>query len=264
MEVKLVIDAAAPLCALFKTSKIRIIGSVAKPLFLANDVAYVIRDGHMHDVVNKYSAEAAARRLAYQKYPDKKGRMQNTLFFTEPGLYRYLLQSRREEAEEFQEWVEDHLCALRQQLVNKAELQAKIAGDTIRLLAKKEGIARECVLGLRSTLNAICIAVYDDRQLDSCPIGLAEFHIARYIARRARENLVFTRDEVPQATYDELRRLAVGYFRRGWAEQEEYGDRVALLLDELVPKIARDAAGSAYYGEYLPPVTAPSCLRTRW
>src|SRR5271169_5176223 len=157
MEIKLLVDDAEPLRGLFESENIRIIGTVESPLFVARDVAERIGDlPNFRRIVGKYGAEDGLRET--RPCLDAMGRPQSTIFLTETGLYIYLLQSEREEAKEFQKWVVRQLSAIRRQLIDAAQLKAKIAADTIRLLAKKEEIARACIYGLRSTLNAIRVA----------------------------------------------------------------------------------------------------------
>jgi prophage antirepressor-like protein len=91
------------LSQLFLDSKIRVLGSVNQPLFCAADVGQHIGDKHVRRVIKDYDEKY--RRTEAIK--DPSGRTQPTIFLTEKGLYRYLLQSRRKEAEAFQDLAYD-------------------------------------------------------------------------------------------------------------------------------------------------------------
>jgi hypothetical protein len=92
------------------------------------------------------------------------------LFFTEKGLYRYLLQSRRVKAEEFQDYVYDLIISERQRTVDAALLDAKLARDALALanetFTEKLKIAQGFQLRAETTFDDYKQWAYDRLEAD--------------------------------------------------------------------------------------------------
>jgi len=119
---------ASPLVDLFTTQNVRIQGDVHDPLFYAVDVAAKIGDTNNYRNALEVVDEEYKRR---EPGRDTKGRRQEMLMLTELGLYQYLMRSSRPGAQPFQKWVAEHLRDVRRQLVDEAQLAAKIAMDAL-------------------------------------------------------------------------------------------------------------------------------------
>lgn len=151
-----------PLVFLFhKRCFIRILGTVDDPIFCALDVAKYIKDGNYKHIFLEYDQEKYFRWVMLQ---DSAGRRQRTRFLTEAGLYKYLLQSRRKEAEEFQCFTYDLLKAERKRTVDNAQIALKIA-QTERDEAKKEiATVKAMHRGSRIELNDVMRKANDFRE----------------------------------------------------------------------------------------------------
>jgi prophage antirepressor-like protein len=128
--VQVTVDAAkaSPLVDLFTAQDIRIQGDVHDPLFCAADLAAKIGDKDNYHRALEAVDEEYKRRAPGR---DTKGRKQEMLMLTELGLYQYLMRSSRPGARPFQKWVAEHLRDVRRQLVDEAQLAAKIATDAL-------------------------------------------------------------------------------------------------------------------------------------
>lgn len=115
-------ESLTPLVALFQEKSIRILGTVDDPLFCATDVAAHIRDKHFERALVKFPE----RFFCWRPACDSIGRPQKTKFFTEAGLYKYLLQSKQKGAEPFQLFTYDLLTAERKRTVDSVKLALKL------------------------------------------------------------------------------------------------------------------------------------------
>ena len=79
-----------------------------KPLFRASEIAAVLKLKQYHSSLRSFD-ERKKVLLSEQTL----GGPQEILFLTENGLYKFLMQSRKKEAEVFQEWVTDVLISIR-------------------------------------------------------------------------------------------------------------------------------------------------------
>ncbi len=194
------ISKSKPFTQAFTSKGIRVAGSPHKPLFVAIDVAKHIGDQNLRKKLNKFSSKY----LVKAPYIDSLNRMTEMNFLTEKGLYKYLLKSDKPEAEPFQEWVFDRLCEMRLQIIDNKDLELKIANDNVQLVTENISMMTE--------------SVYEDTRLDSCPVGLAEFYIARYIANYNYQNkssyVTFNREMISQTTIDLIYGFARLHFRK--------------------------------------------------
>lgn len=224
---------------IFLSPDIRMLGTPDDPLFLVPEIARKIGDTHYRRVVNNYSDDFVTRRPP-----------PCPLIFTEMGLYKYLLASKRVEAEPFQRWVYDQLKQLRKTMVTDAELKVKLAEDRASLaedlanialaeakvLRKKARVFSGVVIG---TCNII--PPYDKGIPGNCPLGQADQAIARYILEEIRATNVvpFTSSDVPRDTYMVLANMA----QNGWDSEpyKSYELKAFRILDQ-VPR----SAGTCY------------------
>lgn len=211
----------------FKEQNIRVIGDPLKPLFAAVDIGARIGDDKISRKLKTYTDKYHTR----NRYTDKLGRSVEMSFLTERGLYKYLLQSTRPEAEAFQDWVYDRLCEIRLQIVDTAALETKIAQDREKLAVAEKVAAYD-------NMDMLAISIYDDSRSDSDHIGLAEFYIARYIASTHFRNgsIPFTRADLPQPTVNIIYNIASSDFR---CSQSEFQDKCFRILDQHVEKIKK-------------------------
>jgi len=224
-------DDIAPLRVYFESRNITISGTVNYPLFKTKDVATYIDDVNYARTVMGYDKRYATK--MYCKDPNGKSRV--TYFLTERGLYKYLLQSHRPKAEEFQEWVFDLLSDLRIRTIDATKLAAKIAEDRARAATKdieslelEMSICSERLINMRSNINDMSLLTYDSYSDDACYRGFADFHIGRYLLRRGS---VSSRSSIPRAVVDEVYSLASEYFR--CPDEWIMDSKVEELLDDL-------------------------------
>lgn len=108
---------------LFKAKGIRICGSIEKLRAVASDVGDYIGDVHYNRIITRYS-------LKYMEILpgiDSRGQRRPIMYLTEEGIYKYLMQSKLEAAEEFQEFVFDLIKEERKRTVDSIQLALKIA-----------------------------------------------------------------------------------------------------------------------------------------
>jgi hypothetical protein len=108
-------------------------------LFCARDVANYIGDTNLSRALRLFPEEFVQQVECY----DAQKQLRFMLFFTEKGMYRYLLQSRRKEALPFQMYVYDLIVDDRKRVVDEALLEAKLARDELALAGKTFEIERE-------------------------------------------------------------------------------------------------------------------------
>lgn len=195
---------SSPFIDIFMSKGVRVAGSPHKPLFVAIDVAKLIGDTHQGRKLVKYTNKY----LVKLNHVNEQGHLVEMNFLTERGLYKYLLQSDRPEAEAFQDWVYDRLCEIRVQIVVNKDLELRIAQDNLRITLEN--------------VNHMTVSFYDDSRLDSCPHGLAYFYITRFITRRQIDTgKVINFDDIPENIVCGLKRRAVYYFRKNHKEYIE-------------------------------------------
>lgn len=215
------ISSTAAFTNCFDLVGIRNAGTAFEPLLAAVDVADKIKDQNYRRKLKDWNDKYLTRRM----YTDKLGRSVEMKFLTERGLYKYLLQSDLPDAEPFQEWVFDRLCEIRRQIIDDAQLEAKIAKDA-------EEFANLRAVNLTESLDMLTKSSYDDRPLDACPVGMTDFYIAKYVSGGK-----LLRNDIPEFTYGVLCNIAKIYFRR---DQDKFQDSVFKILDQLSEKSAKN------------------------
>jgi prophage antirepressor-like protein len=124
-----------PLIALFEAILIRIMGTVDDPLFCASDVATYIGDAHNYiRAISKFTAEFTLK----VETITARGQARPTLFLTEAGVYKYLLQAKGEKAEEFQHFVYKLLKEERKRTVDSIQLALKIERSKTEVLQREK------------------------------------------------------------------------------------------------------------------------------
>jgi len=124
-RLKVLIMTDSPLARLFADRKIRVRGDALNPLLCAKDVAESIGDPSYKRILGTFKSDKYAV-LAVIPGEKISARVK---FFTERGVYKYLMQTKCQKAAEFQEFVFDLLTAERQRVVDEIQLQAKIKQD---------------------------------------------------------------------------------------------------------------------------------------
>ena len=94
----------------FKNNEVRTLNNNNEVWFNLSDVCKIL------DIKNPSDAKSRLKKdgVATTEVIDRLGRTQNATFINEPNLYKVIFQSRKEEAEKFQDWVyEDVLPQIR-------------------------------------------------------------------------------------------------------------------------------------------------------
>lgn len=94
----------------FKNNEVRTLNNNDEVWFSLSDVCKIL------DIKNPSDAKSRLKKdgVATTEVIDRLGRTQNATFINEPNLYKVIFQSRKEEAEKFQDWVyEDVLPQIR-------------------------------------------------------------------------------------------------------------------------------------------------------
>lgn len=207
----------------FTSANIRIAGTVNEPLFCFVDIANKILDQNYKRKIKKYTSDYIITR----KSRDKMDRKHEMYYLTEIGLYKYLLQSNLPAAEPFQRWVYSTLQEHRKRLIDESALALKIANDRVAAVEHEN-------IFLRDNMDNLAVSVYDDARLDSCPLGMCEFYIARYIAScHFNKGIIpFTRACITKKSYDYLYSMAQLHFRH---DHRPYKELVEETLDSTKP-----------------------------
>jgi prophage antirepressor-like protein len=172
-------DPITPLAALFQERGIRIMGTVDEPTFVATDVAK-----HIEDVNNSRTFRKKMTDEYIQMGPacNSRGEIRIVHFLTEAGIYRYLLQSKKPLAEEFQLFTYDLLTKERKRTVDGARLALKIEKT------KREALQRE---------NAVISAVRRDGRIELTHV-MRTANIARDQRRRVQKQIrAFWKEAAP-------------------------------------------------------------------
>jgi len=139
-----------PLIAIFEEKNIRISGTVYKPLFHSTDVAQYIHDKQCARIFRDQIPE---KYMKWVLLKDGLGRIQNTRFLTEQGLYRYLLQTDCKKADNFQKYTYDLLRTHRKKIVDDFRLAVKIQQARTEELRLSRSAARKIHKKVRIEFN---------------------------------------------------------------------------------------------------------------
>jgi prophage antirepressor-like protein len=216
---------ANPLVALFFAKNIRLAGSVKQPLFCALDVARHIGDTHYGRFLADFSS--AHRRMVEMR--NARGHRHEMLMLTERGLYKYLLRSKRPEAEAFQEWTFDLIAEARLKLVDAERLAAKLAHDQALLAAHSQyrGMllrASDLEEELREIRRQEALRPYRPWP-DHSWVEYQEYCLTRYKTEASIKRL----PTLTTAHKKEMLRVVQQYW--DWRDYEEGYDQVRKLLD---------------------------------
>jgi len=107
----------ASLAAALSKRSIKMLGTVREPLFCAADVDAYVSVGHYLRTIRNYILDGHIRQL---EVTDANGQWHQMYFFTEAGLYKYLLQSQEDVAGELQYYVFSLLKTERAQYLEAA------------------------------------------------------------------------------------------------------------------------------------------------
>jgi prophage antirepressor-like protein len=171
----------------FKDQNIKIAGTTMEPLFHTADIADKINDKNVYRTIRGWDTEFVVK-ISY--IADNV----QTNFFTEDGLYQYLMRSKLPGAQPFQKWVRDQLKIIRKRIVDDLRLAAKQATENLKLVSAELNAAMEDLKTTKEELAAVNnkltvtnnrlnraleyeAADYDDTHPGACPIGLADFYI---------------------------------------------------------------------------------------
>lgn len=150
-------------------------------LFCMADVTAYIKDTHTDRIAKKYTEGYGEKFIKSIEFCDTQGRKRPMRFFTEKGLYKYLLQAQKPIAEEFQEYVYDLVVAERKRVVDEAQLEAKLARDALALERARHTRALKAARGFQleesSTFDdyaAWCLERLADEHPLTAPEALSE------------------------------------------------------------------------------------------
>lgn len=93
----------------FGGRKVRTAGTMEVPLFCASDVCFVLGISNVGDALSRLRAGEKSN-IGNTDVREKTGKASNlvpraAVYVTEPGLYKLIFSSRKDEAEKFQDWV---------------------------------------------------------------------------------------------------------------------------------------------------------------
>lgn len=129
MIAKLAIVSDDSMVKVFYNKNIRTQGVAEEMLFCVRDVAAYIGDANYVRALKKYKSDATEETgeylLTVPAY-DSVGCVRNMMFFTENGLYRYLLRSNLKKAVEFQTYVYNLLKKERGRILAEAIEKASV------------------------------------------------------------------------------------------------------------------------------------------
>jgi prophage antirepressor-like protein len=190
-----------PLKDLFTSKNILIAGTAIKPLFSVPHVARYIEDQNY----GRYLKDCPETHVVKMIVEGASNNRTATNFFTESGLYFYLMRRNLAKAKPFQEWVLDQLCELRLKIIDEAKLRAKIAEDTLAIVEYSAKTRIDAIIADRDYWRDIVRVqqVYDINAPDACHRGLVEHIINNIIAELGdlwRCNM--TREEILELVYD--------------------------------------------------------------
>ncbi len=94
-------DETSLLVKQFNGLNIQVYGTYEEPLFKAKDIGDLLEMSNIREVIKNFND----RQRCDVSLTDAIGRVQNTTFLTEQGLYKVLMRSRKKIAEQFQDWV---------------------------------------------------------------------------------------------------------------------------------------------------------------
>jgi len=118
----------------FKENNVTIYGTWDKPLFKASDIGELLDIKEIRSSIRNLPAHNKTK----LPFRDNLGRVQDTYFLTEIGLYKILFRSSKPVAEEFQEFVANMLQQYRMEMMQKViqeyenKLQLAIKSDETR------------------------------------------------------------------------------------------------------------------------------------
>ena len=107
--------------------EINIIWEDDEPLIKAIDIAKVLEIKNIHTSIEKFKPKHYALRNTYCTNGDH-----NVLYFTEAGLYKLLMISRKPIAETFQDWIEDVIKLIRKTGKYELDIQKENMEKTIQ------------------------------------------------------------------------------------------------------------------------------------
>jgi hypothetical protein len=221
-SIPIEIDSSQALCEFFKSKNICLRGTIKYPQFRCCDVAAYIMDHN----IDRTTKDFSEKYMISVKYSDTLGRERETNFFTERGLYKYLLRSKRPKAEPFQEWVFDVLCEIRKKMLDDIFGQ-KVTSDKELFATIDKNIK------MRSIIESIIVSKYDTSSLGSDHIGMANFYITQHMAHKYFEHngkILYTLEEIPI----EYKNFIYTNALKNWGlSPKEYLKFVASALKEL-------------------------------
>ena len=124
--------------------EVNIIWEDDEPLIRATDIGKVLGIKHIHTSLDKFKSKHKVYRTV-----SSSGGPQETLHFTEAGLYKMLMISRKPIAESFQDWIEDVIKNIRKTGKYELDLQKadmeKTIQDKIEIALKAEALKNKFI-----------------------------------------------------------------------------------------------------------------------
>ncbi len=192
---------------LFYNTNVRLYGTDKDPLFAAIDVGKLFGDHNIYRVIRSMPIEY------YVRIPSATSneRSQDRLFFTEEGLYYYVLTSNRDNARKHRVRLLSTLRECRPKHIDSELVEDKIDRDNSRSRA----------------VTAPIRELYDDLAIDACPRDMCEFYIEHYI--RTLRTMRIKRSDIHSDIVELLYEDAIIHFRK---DQHAYRLIVAQTLNE--------------------------------
>ena len=199
---------------IFGEDRVEIRGTPNDLLFNSRDIARNINDLHNYDKKLKLLKPKDIIKMTSK---DIIGRNVDTTYLTEIGMYRYLMQSKRPEAEEFQYSIYEKMVEMRKQVISDEQLK-------IRILTGK--------LETATSSNHSMVLGEFRRNLDTSPEDLANFCIAKFFARDSLtyHTPISGRESLSPMCIKLINKLAGQYFYEDhlYPELEE---KIELIID---------------------------------
>ena len=219
-------------------TEIVIKGTIDNPLFRASDVGEILEMGNIRSTLQTFDdTEKVVHTM------DTPGGSQNVTFLTEKGLYKVLFRSRKQIAEQFQNWVCDIVKEIRIKGKYELEEKNKMIEEEKKILENKLNDVEEenKLLQVRETIPIIYI--YNTTPLAENPILKIGYttkniheRIKTYITPNGKGKLEFT-IEVPDNNVNNFEKFIHGVFSRYLVRSEVFQigvDEAKMIVKRIV------------------------------
>lgn len=157
----------------FNSHKVRTINNGSDAWFNLNDVCEVLELRNPRQVKTRLKEDG----VITNDVIDSLGRTQNATFINEPNLYKVIFQSRKEEAEQFQDWVYEEVLPQIRKTGKYEEPKSPMEMLELQFKAMKETNKRV------ETVEKDVIFLKEEVKLDPGEYNYLTSHISRNVRR---------------------------------------------------------------------------------